>query len=542
MNWPFWLELLARSAVLLIAGAVLRWFSKAHSAAFRHRLVLWIFTLLALLPLLSVLFPEIRIPLWRPAHIQTALVSVQEVSSQVIHTRNRHAVNWPAVIWLLGALIALTPILAGAITAHRIAHRATPLNTPALADSLWKLSPRLTDKAKVFLSGELRVPLTCGLVHPRILLPATAVSWTCSRLQSVLAHELAHVRRRDVAAQLAVHVIAALWWFQPLVWIFRRILRAESEFACDAEAIGLGFRRSEYAMELLAVAKAAGTAVRTPSLTISMVRCSGLEERVRAILNPPSPLRGRVRTYILAMALASMAVVASAVDLAPNQNFRQQGGSTMKRRVLAALLTSAGLSASTISGTVSDPSGAALPDVHVLISNPDTGMKHEAVTGAGGGFTFDGDAAGQYILRLDKPGFVSIFREFDLKADSKIDRDFTMVNEGGPQVADKDNASQGESKAVRVRGEVAQSNLTTKVQPIYPAEAKAARVQGTVEIEATISKDGVPVELRVISSPSDDLSQSALEAVRQWRYRPTLLNGNPIEIVTDIVVNYTLSH
>ena len=84
--------------------------------------------------------------------------------------------------------------------------------------------------------------------------------------------------------------------------------------------------------------------------------------------------------------------------------------------------------------------------------------------------------------------------------------------------------------------------MTTKVQPIYPEAAKAARVQGTVKMEATISKDGVPIELRVLSSPSDDLSQSALEAVRQWRYRPTLLNGNPIEIVTDIVVNYTSSH
>jgi TonB family protein len=62
-----------------------------------------------------------------------------------------------------------------------------------------------------------------------------------------------------------------------------------------------------------------------------------------------------------------------------------------------------------------------------------------------------------------------------------------------------------------------------------------------VELEATISKDGVPVELRVLRSPSDDLSESSLEAVRQWRYRPTLLNGQPVEIVTDVIVNYTLS-
>ncbi|MBV9444174.1 MAG: energy transducer TonB, partial [Acidobacteriaceae bacterium] len=48
------------------------------------------------------------------------------------------------------------------------------------------------------------------------------------------------------------------------------------------------------------------------------------------------------------------------------------------------------------------------------------------------------------------------------------------------------------------------------------------------------------VEMRVLSSPSDDLSESALEAVRQWRYRPTLLNGEPVEIRTTVIVNYTL--
>ena len=83
-------------------------------------------------------------------------------------------------------------------------------------------------------------------------------------------------------------------------------------------------------------------------------------------------------------------------------------------------------------------------------------------------------------------------------------------------------------------------NLVTKVQPIYPVAAKVARVQGSVTLEMVVSKEGEPLDLRVLSSPSDDLTQSALEAVRQWRYKPTLLNGNPVEVVTDVLVNYTL--
>jgi periplasmic protein TonB len=98
-----------------------------------------------------------------------------------------------------------------------------------------------------------------------------------------------------------------------------------------------------------------------------------------------------------------------------------------------------------------------------------------------------------------------------------------------------------ENRRLRVGGTLAESNLIKKVQPVYPASAKAAGIQGTVDLEVAISKGGVPEDIRVVSSPSDDLMQSALEAVRQWRYRPTLLNGAPVEIVTDVIVNYTLS-
>ena len=86
-----------------------------------------------------------------------------------------------------------------------------------------------------------------------------------------------------------------------------------------------------------------------------------------------------------------------------------------------------------------------------------------------------------------------------------------------------------------------ESKLISKINPVYPASAKSAGIQGIVSLDMVISKDGTPLDIQVVSSPSDDLTQSALEAVRQWRYSPTLLNGEPVEVVTDVVVNYTLS-
>jgi protein TonB len=87
---------------------------------------------------------------------------------------------------------------------------------------------------------------------------------------------------------------------------------------------------------------------------------------------------------------------------------------------------------------------------------------------------------------------------------------------------------------------VQQTNLITKVTPVYPPEAKAERVQGLVRFEATIGPDGHILNLSVISGPPL-LVNSAMEAVKQWVYRPTLLNGNPTTVITTIDVNYTLA-
>jgi protein TonB len=93
---------------------------------------------------------------------------------------------------------------------------------------------------------------------------------------------------------------------------------------------------------------------------------------------------------------------------------------------------------------------------------------------------------------------------------------------------------------IRVSQGVAQGNLVHQVTPVYPPIAKAARVQGSVQLAATISKDGTIQNLRVISG-HPMLVQSALDAVKQWRYKPYFLNGEPVEVETQITVNFTLA-
>ena len=86
----------------------------------------------------------------------------------------------------------------------------------------------------------------------------------------------------------------------------------------------------------------------------------------------------------------------------------------------------------------------------------------------------------------------------------------------------------------------AEGNLISRVQPIYPPLARQARIQGSVALRAIISKAGTIENLTVVSG-HPLLIRSAIDAVRQWRYRPYLLNNEPVEVETEIIVNFTLS-
>jgi periplasmic protein TonB len=85
-----------------------------------------------------------------------------------------------------------------------------------------------------------------------------------------------------------------------------------------------------------------------------------------------------------------------------------------------------------------------------------------------------------------------------------------------------------------------QGNLVHRVEPIYPPLARTARIQGAVQLQAIISKQGTIESLRLVSG-HPMLAQAAVAAVQQWRYRPYELNGEPVEVETQITVNFVLS-
>ncbi len=95
-------------------------------------------------------------------------------------------------------------------------------------------------------------------------------------------------------------------------------------------------------------------------------------------------------------------------------------------------------------------------------------------------------------------------------------------------------------KRMRVPARIAEANLIHDVPPKYPAEAGQGRIEGTVVLVAVIGKDGCVQDVRV-ESGLPILAEAAIDAVRQWRYKPYMLNGEPVEVDSRITINFTLS-
>lgn len=96
--------------------------------------------------------------------------------------------------------------------------------------------------------------------------------------------------------------------------------------------------------------------------------------------------------------------------------------------------------------------------------------------------------------------------------------------------------------AVPVPGSVTAGSIIKKVEPAYPEYAKSQHIQGMVRLAGLIGKDGTVSQLEVLHSPHPSLTGAAEEAVKQWRYKPYLLNGEPVTVSTQIRVTFTLGN
>jgi TonB family protein len=425
--------------LLLAAGWLAARALRSAGAVIEHRVWVLVLLLQSLLPACSV-FPwewlrMLSVWNWRASSAGDAHVSVVMGTGTGI-----------GVLHFPGVFLAAIAILYAAVSAYFVARflwRSTNLSVlrreaaavllTGDAALFWsQCSVRFGMKdVSIAASSRIFSPVTMGVRRKLLLLPVSMVDVLAELdLQTVVAHEFAHMRRKDFMKNLLYELLSLPVTYHPLLWLTRARIMETREIICDQMAAAMT-GRNQYARSLLRLASlmVAGTLGNTPH-TIGIFDANAFERRLMNLTEKHKEIRGVRRVAMVAVCAAlGLATCGSALALGMHVN----------------------------AGSTSDNSDASKPP-----------------------------------------------------------------------------------KQLSIPADVMAGNLLNKVVPVYPEEAKKAKIQGKVVLSAVIGKDGNVEYLKVLSGPSG-LQRSSLDAVRQWTYKPYLLNGDPIEVKTTVNVVYLLT-
>jgi TonB family protein len=214
-------------------------------------------------------------------------------------------------------------------------------------------------------------------------------------------------------------------------------------------------------------------------------------------------------------------------------------------------------------GTVIDPSGALLPGATVTADRVDPTERNTTTvkTDRTGHFEFADLRAGSYTLMASLPGFETFRAAMSLEAGDDRERNIqlqigslqetvTVTPTDPPDPPRAPTAPPARPApsapprdlppgAVRVGGNIKPPMMVVRVRPVYPAAEAAQGIGGTVVLSATIGTDGLVRDAKALRNPNDELSRAAIDAVSQWQFTPTLLDGSPVEVRIAVTVNFT---
>lgn len=548
-----------RTSIVLGAALLATAALTGRSAALRH----WVLTAglacAAAMPLFQAAFPAWHVTpaTFAPAgpraqqqsevtsslRIRTAAAPAAQASGAVEPLKSSRGGSLLPVaivsVWLVGALLSVSRLAVGLRRLSRAASRAQAVKAGrlvAIADDIAR-AMGLRRPVTLLQGSDSPTLVTWGALSPAIVLPADAPAWPDDRARVVLRHELAHVARGDWPAQVLAEVLGAGYWFNPLVHIASRRLRAEAERACDDEVLNAGVAPAEYATHLVEIAR--GLASRRMGPALAMARPSSLEGRINAMLNTNISRRPVKRIARMGILLACTAL---AVPLAVAQG-----------RFWS------------FTGTVVDQTNRVVPDSRLVLTNGSTGAKYEVRTDPSGRFAFVALPSGQYQLAVEHAGFARLVDAVGI-ASEDVDRTIRLrigrvqetvrVDGGATEPAQAERTpeeSRLRGEEIRRRaadkcgagaatdeagGQILPPIKLTHVRPQYPDALKAAKIGGEVILDALIDTDGTVRDVTAVSSPHPALEQAAVEAVRGWEFSPTYLNCTPIQVPMRVAVTF----
>jgi TonB family protein len=591
MSAAYWLGNLAawsaQVAALIAAGGLAAFVFRLRVP--RFRLAYWQ-TLLAMCLLLPAVEP------WR----RSADVNIEVTMGAARPVSPRHpAVYFPP--WQQALLLALgcgcaaralwLAVGFGKLRRWRRDAQAFSPLPPRL--DLWRAA--VAPHADFRLSASVSGPVTFGLWRPLVVLPVHFAELPADIQEAIVCHELLHVRRHDWIVTVTEQAIRAALWFHPAVWWLIGQTQLAREQAVDSQAVALTRNRQQYLNALLAMA---GNPPRLDLAPAALfLRKRHLKNRVALLLKEVTMSKRNLISFCattcgILLAAGWLALHTFPLQAAPAPQEPAQSNllhsvppkyppGAREKHIEGAVVLEVHIDAQ---GHVSDakvlsgpeelrsaaleailqwhysPQAITLPTTTQVTMNFKLPTPEASDSNAGmalppdwhgtlKSIQIDGlTAAAREELQQRLPAHEGDAVNADLMLSlAKTVRDFdehlhVSLSPDEPhtlRISLAPAAGPGPNR-IRVGGNVQQAKLVSQVRPVYPPEAKAQRIQGQVTLQAVIDKDGTVANLVVLSG-DPMLVPASMEAVRQWRYQTTLLNGDPVEVVTQIDVNFTLS-
>jgi TonB family protein len=495
--------------------------SRRAAPAFHH--TLWTTALFAelLLPALSATPAELlqSAQTWlasfrhtTPAFNPTVIITMGTPHAAATSFQLPPAFLTTAAILYLAALAFFAIRLA--IGLHQTAslrRRANPLTLTGQArDSVHRYAKLFAvPHARVATSNEIASPITLGIRRPTLLLPAHLNTLLEEDLDAALAHEFAHIHRRDFAKNLAYELLPLPIAFHPAAWLTRRHMSETREQLCDAMAANAVAGPQRYARSLLRLATqfaAHPNATQTPHAIgiFDAHPFKNFERRVMNLTHRTIELRGAARLVPAALSLTLIAGACTTALAFRQQVAAPQSPTTTVPSTIKLEFAPTDVVPSTIKLDPA-PAGVGPSAVVVVAPRPTSGQPAPSIK-------------------------VDFADASDVQPVVKVLHNV---------VIEPDQASGGQE--ARVAAGVIAGNRLTFTAPVYPEDAKNAKLNGTVVLRAIIDKDGSIKTLDVLSSTNPMFNDSALNAVHKWTYKPYLLNGEPTAVDTTITVNYALN-
>lgn len=509
---------LLRATVLITAAGFALWLLRERSAATREMLGRWVLLALVLLPVIAVSGVRLQIlpnvfgdELLRAASATANSVALSDGMPLVSNTATASEApssNWIAVlawippIWIGGMCALLLRILLGhALAAHRLFGRNATQLPAELCQQLAVVDPRLA-----VITPATAQPVAAGLLRPRIALPPAFLHWPPTRQAAVLAHERAHVQRRDGTAVVLRQLARAIWWPHPLVWALTRRLALLSEQACDDRVIEQGVGVVSYAKTLVDVARDLRLPAN-PGLPVSAMTMttSQLEQRVRALLQSNSD-RSRPRAaarFAAASATLVFALLCGASDATAQKNQPQDPKPTLER-----------------AKTQHAPSidFAIQSGGRVLYAGRNVGL--EGVASIVKKLT--AEKAHRVILRVEKGAKAKVLVSVIDAAKQNGAKDVAITTEGTPaapaivpQELDPDATG---DRPPRVMMRVAPA-LTAKLRARTPAK---------VVVACIVDERGLVQKPRIVESTDPAFDELCKDAIKRWRFEPFKRQGKAV--------------